>query len=95
MDKISAQGVGYMFEQFKNVTLTREWNYRPGCYIFGLYLFVLILAKIVKLLPSLMDDLISFVRKIGELSITVVSIIPQFYLVFELCWSFFGHWYMQ
>ena len=78
MDKISVQGVGYMFEQFKNVTSTQEWNYKPGCYVFGLYLFVFVLAKIVRLLPSFMDDLISFVRKIGELSNTIVKTIPQF-----------------
>ena len=78
MDKISVQGLGFVFDQFKNSTMTQDWDFKSGYWLFGLYLFVLVLAKIVKLLPSFMDDLISVVRKIGELSVAIVTMIPQF-----------------
>ena len=77
MDKISIQGAALLFEKFKNETLTDDWDFSPGYFTVGLYLSVMIVAKTLQYLPPIMDNLISVIKKVGELSVAFTTMVPQ------------------
>ena len=77
MDKISTQAMEFVFNQFKNQTIS-EGKFSALSSAFGIYLRIFVAAKILYCVPRFLDGVILIIQKVGELSDIVVQTAPKF-----------------
>ena len=78
MSKASYQSMEFIFEQFKNHTLSDSDRVTPLVSVFGLYAIIFMVGKLFNSVYTLLDSLILVVQKVGELSDAIVQNAPKF-----------------